>query len=178
MLHFIPAGRPGPSYATRVNTFNWDNFYTRLGGADYISLARDQMRSSYEFILIDSRTGVTDTAGICTMELPDKLVACFALNTQSIAGVEGIINSVTEFSDRSKRNIVIFPVAMRVELGEDIKLKRRQSLVQSKFNSIIQMENLWPGQYWERTEVPYVPFKIFREEQFLYYARSKIFLLI
>src|SRR4051812_31787724 len=25
-LHYVPAGRQGPSYATRVNSFNWETF--------------------------------------------------------------------------------------------------------------------------------------------------------
>src|ERR1700733_876245 len=31
LIDFIPAGRQSSTYAQRVNTFDWDNFYARLG---------------------------------------------------------------------------------------------------------------------------------------------------
>ena len=42
-------------------------------------------------MLIDSRTGVSDIAGICTIDMPDQLVACYTLNRQSIYGVAQIL---------------------------------------------------------------------------------------
>jgi hypothetical protein len=38
-------------------------------------------------VLIDSRTGLTDIRGICTMLMPEKLVVVFTPNRQSLTGV-------------------------------------------------------------------------------------------
>ena len=46
------------------------------------------MRRRYHYILIDSRTGVSDTSGICTVQMPDLLVVCFTYNNQSIEGAD------------------------------------------------------------------------------------------
>ena len=32
-LDFVPAGKQSAAYAVRVNTFDWQGFYTKLGGA-------------------------------------------------------------------------------------------------------------------------------------------------
>jgi hypothetical protein len=39
-IGFVPAGRQDENYAQRVNTFNWDNFYERLGRGWLLQYAR------------------------------------------------------------------------------------------------------------------------------------------
>lgn len=85
-LDFIGAGRQGPAYAGRVTNFPWQAFFERLGGGGMLNAARDCMREKYHYILLDSRTGVSDATGICTILMPDALVVCFTLNNQSIGG--------------------------------------------------------------------------------------------
>src|SRR5688572_15150308 len=89
-LDFISAGRLGSSYSTRVNSFNWSAFYDKLGGGKLLEEAKERMRLEYDYVLIDSRTGVSDTSGICTVQLPEILVVCFTLNNQSIEGAAAV----------------------------------------------------------------------------------------
>src|SRR5262249_30942832 len=93
-LDLLAAGRQGASYSRRVTAFNWQNFYDRLGGGVFLESLKARMRIAYDYVLIDSRTGVTDTAGICTVQLPDALVVCFTPNNQSIEGCAAIAQSV------------------------------------------------------------------------------------
>src|SRR5207244_3971205 len=93
-LDLIPAGRQGVSYATRVNSFDWGDFYDRLRGGTFLEAARQVMIDKYDYVLIDSRTGVSDTAGICTIQLPDALVACFTFNNQTIDAAEELLATV------------------------------------------------------------------------------------
>ena len=76
-LDFLPAGRQGDAYALTVSSFNWQNFYDRLGGGAFFEAFKRTRREEYDYVLIDSRTGVSDTAGICTVQMPDTLVVCF-----------------------------------------------------------------------------------------------------
>lgn len=92
-IDFVGAGRQGATYSERVNTFDWKRFY-ELGGARLLDEAKQQLRANYDWVLIDSRTGVSDTAGICTMQLPDTVVTCFTINRQSIDGVDAIMRSI------------------------------------------------------------------------------------
>src|SRR3982751_4416539 len=56
-LDFIPPGRQGEDYAIRANSFNWQRFYEELGGGVFLEAAKESM-ADYEYVLIDSRTGV------------------------------------------------------------------------------------------------------------------------
>lgn len=95
-LTLMPSGRQGASYATGVNTFDWKHFYERLGGFGFLERVRAQMVRHFDEVLIDSRTGISDTAGISTVQLPHQLVVCFTLNNQSIGGAAGVARSVLQ----------------------------------------------------------------------------------
>src|ERR1035437_9397515 len=70
-IDLLFSGRQGPTYSRKLKAFNWIDFYERLDGRRLLNIARRQMRGLYDYILIDSRTGVSDTSGICTVEMPD-----------------------------------------------------------------------------------------------------------
>ncbi len=93
-LDLVPAGRQDENYSTRVNGFNWDRFYTAFGGGVFLEAVKQKLRAEYEFILIYSRTGVSDTSGICTVQMPDDLIVCFTLNRQSVLGRSAVARSM------------------------------------------------------------------------------------
>jgi hypothetical protein len=119
-IDFVPAGRQGPSYAMRVNSFEWRVFYEKLDGGAFLDAVTASMRSKYDYVLIDSRTGVSDTSGICTIQMPDALVACFTLNNQSVDGVAAVASSAMSqrSSTKGARPLQIWPVPTRIELAE------------------------------------------------------------
>lgn len=167
-IAFIPAGRQGAAYATRVNSFDWKNFYTRLAGKAFLEEARRRMCQEYEYILIDSRTGVSDTAGICTIQMPDILAVCFTLNNQSVEGAAAVTKSVDDQRRKkasgsgrivSDRKIRIVPIPMRIDPFEKDKLDRRRMYAQSKFKPYIQhIPAPELSAYWVEMEVPYTPY--------------------
>ena len=53
-----------------VSTFDWASFFERLGGGTFLDALRRQHAGHYDYVLIDSRTGVSDSAGICTVRCP------------------------------------------------------------------------------------------------------------
>lgn len=150
-VHLLCAGRQDESYAAKVNTFDWQAFYDRLDGAEFIDAMKASM-THYDWVLVDSRTGVSDTAGICTLELPQDLVICFTYNNQSIEGAAAIADSVR----RQKPAHRVFPIPTRVEDGEALKLTAARKFSQSRFFDAVA----WMGQkeaasYWATVEVPY-----------------------
>ena len=168
-IALIPAGRQGATYATRVNSFDWKNFYVRLAGRAFMEEARRRMCHEYEYILIDSRTGVSDTAGICTVQMPDILAVCFTLNNQSIEGAAAVTKSVNDQrqkktsesggEDLPERKIRIVPIPMRIDSFEKDKLDRRRAYAQSKFDPFIEHIPAGDRQtYWLESEVPYSPY--------------------
>lgn len=86
-LDLLPSGREGdPSYSALLESFDWERYFDE-GGGDFIEALRERWRKDYDITLIDSRTGLSDTGGICTIQLPDTVVALFTANYQSLYGV-------------------------------------------------------------------------------------------
>ena len=67
----------------------WDTLYDNLYGGEFLDALRAHLKSAYDYVLIDSRTGLSDIADICTLHLPDMVVDCFTLSTQGIEGAAG-----------------------------------------------------------------------------------------
>ncbi|WP_107045672.1 KGGVGR-motif variant AAA ATPase [Sphingomonas sp. STIS6.2] len=81
-------------YAEALSRFNWPSFFSDFAGGLMLEAMRAWARRNYDIILIDSRTGLADVAGICTMQLPDEVVLCFVLNRQNTEGVADIAASI------------------------------------------------------------------------------------
>jgi MinD-like ATPase involved in chromosome partitioning or flagellar assembly len=160
-LDLLPAGSQGGSYAARVNSFNWKNFYERFGGGGYLDAVVTNMRKEYQYVLIDSRTGVSDTSGICTVQLPDTLVVCFTLNTQSIEGSAAVTQSVID--QRGGRPLRVLPVPMRLEDGEKRKLDAGLDYAHKRFASFARMPPQEFETYWGEVAVPYKRFYAYEE---------------
>jgi MinD-like ATPase involved in chromosome partitioning or flagellar assembly len=164
-LDLLPAGRQNASYATQVNSFNWDNFYERLGGGTFLEALRASMLREYEYVLIDSRTGVSDTSGICTVQLPDKIVVCFTLNRQSIEGAASVAHSIVEARARAGRlGTQVFPVPTRVEKAETLRLDAARAASRARFDGLLShLPEDARQRYWDETEIAYQPFYAYEE---------------
>jgi len=164
-IDFIPAGRQGPDYAARVNSFNWDNFYKHLGGGIFLEAAKKSM-AGYDYVLIDSRTGVSDTSGICTVQMPDRLVVCFTLNSQSIEGAAAVAESAHRQRQKpdGTAGLKIFPVPMRVELSEKDKLELANELARERFDPLLwHLPREKRDAYWNSVRLLYQPFYAYEE---------------
>jgi tetratricopeptide (TPR) repeat protein len=161
-LDFLSAGRQNRDYSSAVVSLDWDNFYDRLGGGRFFRAMREDMKQNYDYVLIDSRTGLSDVADICTIELPDVLTVCFTLSDQSI---EGAANVARQISGRYRdRHIRVLPVPMRIEDGEKEKLDVGRSLARMRFEGFpAGMSQDSSALYWASVEVPYKPFYAFEE---------------
>jgi WD40 repeat protein/cellulose biosynthesis protein BcsQ len=167
-IDFVPAGQQGTTYATRVNAFNWQEFYQRLGGGAFLAATRERMREKYDYILIDSRTGVSDTAGICTVQMPDVLIVFFTFNNQSIEGAAAVAQSVYDQRGKERQRgthkFQILAVPTRVDQTELKKLRQRKVYAHWRFNPFL--EQISAGErksYWGTVEVPYVPYFAYEE---------------
>jgi predicted metal-dependent hydrolase/KaiC/GvpD/RAD55 family RecA-like ATPase len=161
-LDFLSAGRQNRDYSAAVSSLDWDNFYDRLGGGRFFRAMRENMKQNYDYVLIDSRTGLSDVADICTIELPDVLVVCFTLSDQSI---DGAANVARQISRRYRdRNIRVLPVPMRIEDGEKEKLDIGRAMARSRFEGFpAGLTQEASALYWASVEVPYKPFYAFEE---------------
>jgi tetratricopeptide (TPR) repeat protein len=50
--------------------------------------------AAYDYVLVDSRTGISETGGLCIGPLSDQLVVLAALNDQNVEGTRGFLQEV------------------------------------------------------------------------------------
>jgi MinD-like ATPase involved in chromosome partitioning or flagellar assembly len=84
------------SYEDALAGFSWQEFFERFAGGAILESLRNWCKRNYDFILVDSRTGLADVAGICTMQLPDEVLMCFVLNRQNIDGTARVAQAIRE----------------------------------------------------------------------------------
>lgn len=158
-LDLLPAGTENRNYSASVD---WDTFYEEQGGGHLLDRMRADMRSEYDYTLIDSRTGLSDAAAICTVHMPDILVACFTLSNQGIDGAAKVAAEVS--AQRTKRAIRVLPVPSRVDDGEKEKADTGRQLARTRFAPLpIGLSGESLAEYWGSVEIPYRPFYAYEE---------------
>lgn len=165
-VDFVPAGRQDAGYPVSVNSFDWDEFYKGLGGGVFLELVKKRIREEYDYILIDSRTGISDTSGICTVQMPDDLVVCFTLNQQSMKGASAVASSAWNQRKRGtgEPSLRVWPVPTRIELGEKERLDSAREHAHSIFQKFIgHLPRTERPAYWQAVETLYQPFFAYEE---------------
>jgi MinD-like ATPase involved in chromosome partitioning or flagellar assembly len=113
----LAAGRQDDHYAARVQGIDWADLYER-GFATFLERCREAWTANYDFVLIDSRTGISDIGGICTAHLPDRLVVLFTANLQSVEGAVDIVRRADHARDRmpyDRQRHLVLPVLSRLD---------------------------------------------------------------
>lgn len=165
-LDFVPAGRQDETYSVRINGFDWDRFYTAFGGGIFLEAVKEKLRTEYDYVLIDSRTGVADTAGVCTVQMPDDLVVCFTLNRQSILGSSAVARSAFAQRNRSTKgtSLRIWPVPTRIEDAEKEKRDRVQAFAARSYADLLgHLTAEERDRYWGAVGIRYQPFYAYEE---------------
>lgn len=135
-VHVLPAGKMGAEYCHKLQRINWVEFF----GSDPMDpgpffdnlLKRIQHTTNpFDYVLIDSRTGLNDQAGICTQVLSNLLIVLFRLTAQNLDGLEHLVPAIrSQLKRRGKKNTQILPIAsqVRVASSEDQSLIRKKTL--------------------------------------------------
>jgi hypothetical protein len=165
-LEFVGAGRQNAAYGIQVMGFDWDDFHEHLGGGLFLQAVKHRLRGEYDFVLIDSRTGISDSSGVCTVQMPDTLIVLFALNRQSIEGAAAVAAS----ADRQRRKtkdepaLRIWPIPARIELAEKERLEAGRVVARATFDRFIgHLERDKRRAYWDKMEVIYQPYYAYEE---------------
>jgi hypothetical protein len=150
-LDFMSAGRREPQ-------FDWFRFYDHMAGGAFLERLRRALLTEYDYVLIDGRTGVSDTAGICTIQMPDVLAGCFTL-TDSLDAE--ILARVFEraMSSQHDRTIRILPIPTKVDPSIKSKVTDARRRISALFEPFLgDLPSGTAQQYWADVEVPYDPF--------------------
>ena len=97
-LWIMPAGVKNATYNRARANINWAEMYDNGVGIPFVENWKAAIAHHFEpdYVLVDSRTGLTDVGGICTLHLPDLVVMLFGLNDQNIKGIAAVARTVRE----------------------------------------------------------------------------------
>lgn len=173
-LRILPAGGLARhfAYARAVNEFDWDEFYQAWNGAQVVEYLRSQLKELGDMVLIDSRTGITDVGGICTLQLPDAVVLVFTFNEQNLAGTESIARDISKenpFLDKLDRRPQLFLLPTRKELGELTLLRQWERKVADRLTPYISLRHGRSSfedtlSFIREASIPYIPYFAYGEE--------------
>ena len=92
----MPSGK-NETYAAKFNRIDWGALYERHEGFLLFEDLKEQWDRVIQpdYVLIDSRTGHTDTSGICTRQLPDSVVILFFPNEQNLRGLTEVVRDIS-----------------------------------------------------------------------------------
>ena len=154
-IHYLSPGQQDNGvYKHALSALEWDILYDKLYGGEFLDALRSYLKSNYDYVLIDSRTGLSDIADICTLHLPDMVVDCFTLSTQGIVGAAEVAKQIQRFTGRE---IAILPVPMRIDHSREDKVAAGMEFAERQFAGLpVGMPEEQRSQYWADVEVPYL----------------------
>jgi len=175
-LDIMTCGRKDEKYSSLVSNFDWVGLFGKSPNLFY--LFAERLTQIYEYVLIDSRTGYTDTSGICTMLMPEILVLVFTPNKQSISGVIELLHKATDYRKQSDdfRPLMAFPLPTRIDNAElerknnwrmgnkNKKIKGYQPEFENAFKEVYGLTDCKLDSFFNKIQVPYVPYYAYGEE--------------
>ena len=124
-LWIMPSGR-NETYAANFNQVDWGGLYDRHDGYLLFEDLKEQWNQILkpDYVLIDSRTGHTDTSGICTRQLPDSVVVFFFPNQQNLRGLTDVVRDIRSEADepRKKRIDLHFVMSNVPDLDDEDRI--------------------------------------------------------
>ena len=153
-LWIMPAGRKDKAYNHLLAQTRWADLFNDGLGVPFIENWKLSIEQEFrpDYVLIDSRTGLTEVGGVCTTAFPDLVVMLFGLNEQNVEGTATVAHHIREADlERPPRlHFVATPVPNsisddtgllkdRLEAAEKtlgIKIRRESEVVASLENSL------------------------------------------
>ena len=122
-LLVMPSGAAQTGYASNFGQIDWQALYAERDGYLLFEDLREQWRQEIkaDYVLIDSRTGYTDTGGICTRQLPDAVTVLFFPNEQNLRGLTKVVADVRSEANppRNKRIELHFVMSNVPDLDDE-----------------------------------------------------------
>ena len=103
-LWIMPSGAQRATYAADFSRIDWGALYDQHDGYLLFEDLKEQWKQVVrpDYVLIDSRTGHTDTGGICTRQLPDAVAILFFPNDQNLRGLSKVVHDIRAESRESR----------------------------------------------------------------------------
>jgi MinD-like ATPase involved in chromosome partitioning or flagellar assembly len=170
-LSLIKAGLQDDSYIQRMQRLDWENLYASQDLGNFLERMRQEWKQTFDFILIDSRTGITDIGGICTIQMPDFIVLLFTANAQSLYGAIDVVQRAKRLRDSlpfDRSKLLVLPVVTRFESRVEYALA--QEWLEIFATQLTPLFEEWTSskttasELLNFTKIPYVPYWSFGEK--------------
>jgi TIR domain-containing protein/CobQ/CobB/MinD/ParA family nucleotide binding protein len=170
-IHIMAAASENEDYTGLVQSLDWDELYDKHDFGTRVEQLRHDWVDQFDFVLIDSRTGVTDFSGLTTAQLPDTLAFLFTANIQSLEGC----CRIAERAMAARRNLPIdrpalLPLPIVAKFDQREEYDRAQTW-RGKFNERLgTFLDIWVPREISRPRlidfltIPYVPRWTFGED--------------
>jgi len=170
-LDLIHAGQMTDNYNSTLNGLDWNLLFSDLCSfGTTLERWRAEWTETYDVVCIDSRTGITDIGGICTILLPDALVLVFTANEQSIEGVREVARQSLRkqnLLDVDRTRMLAIPLLGRdesqTEYEQSLKWKKRIASAMTDIYSDWLPQDVHPVTALTQLSLPYVPYWSFGE---------------
>jgi Tfp pilus assembly protein PilF/cellulose biosynthesis protein BcsQ len=166
-LRIMPAGALDEHYTTRFSDLNLRGLYEEGLGEPLIRTLKKKLAESglVDFVLIDSRTGFSDEAGVCTRDLADYLVILSGLNKQNVEGTSNFLRVLRGATDGNVDfQIILSPVPYGIE---ELTAERKE-VAQAAFNKA------WGKGVGLDLEIPYHPRLALTEAPYILWQKTGI----
>jgi eukaryotic-like serine/threonine-protein kinase len=167
-LWLLKAGRFDGEYPNRVASMNWGSRYKQWPG--FFQGFSEWLAKDFDYVLIDSRTGVSDISGICTALIPEKLVLVFTPTAQSISGGIEVMERSARFRLNSDdlRSYIVYPLPSRIETSELELLRawsgRYREEFEKCFRRLYDLDRCDLSSYFEKVQIQQVGRYAYGEE--------------
>lgn len=170
-LYLLTAGNRGNGYFGKLRNFDIETFYSEKQGGQFIEQLRNEWKSTYDFVLIDSRTGITDIGGICTIQLPDVLVLLFTATDQGFEGVLNVARKALQGRQKlpvDRLRLLSIPIPTRFDTDKEFQTAQKWLTDFAEQLSEIYADwlpkNIKARDFLETTKLPYVAYFSFGEK--------------
>ena len=158
-------------YSSLLQAFDWSDFFSDKKGGYHLECLRTAWHKDFDFVLIDSRTGLSDSSGICTIMMPDILVPMFTANYQSLFGVRDTVKYIQAARQKievDRMALTVLPIpsrfGTRVEFKESIEwLERIADILKDCYSDWLP-KWIEPKYILEQIKIPQIDYFSFGEK--------------
>ncbi len=172
-ISLLHSGRDSDSakYSAQLEGFNWEDFFEQNQGGLHLENLRQSWINDFDLVLIDSRTGLSDSSGICTIMMPDILLPMFTANYQSLFGIKDTVKHIQNARqklDIDRMGLTILPIPAR--FGTRVEFKESQEWLDRIADILKDCFSDWlpkwiePKFFLEQVKIPQIDYFSFGEK--------------
>ncbi len=164
-IAILTAGRESESYVSRVQGLEWRVLFKKHNLGWYLQELRTQWTKEFDFIFVDSPSGITDIGSICTIHLADLLVLFCTTNGQSLDGIIDVMKRAKRAQSEllvDRGQLMGIPVPAlndsRTEYLESAKWRRKFAQKLSFIYNDWLPTGVESKDVLQRLRIPYIPY--------------------